>query len=98
MSSKSPPRLGMNTISEPELEDAGRNNAIKKLHIVQQESGKFGIVINLTWKEGEFTLVTQRKNVREWASLDRLSLHIQDNYGLVPSISLTLLPKQEIKK
>jgi hypothetical protein len=88
----------MNTISESELEDAGRNKAIKKLHIVQQQNGKFGIVVNLTWKEGDFTLVTQRKNVREWASLDRLSHHIQDNYGAVPSISLTLLPKQEISK
>lgn len=88
----------MNAIHESELEDAGRNKAIKRLRIAQQRTGKFGIVVNLTWKEGDFTLVTQRKNVREWASLDRLSTHIQENYGTVPSISLTLLPKQEISK
>lgn len=88
----------MNTILESELEDAGRNKAIKKLHIVQQQNGTFGIVVNLTWKEGEFNLVTQRKKIREWSSLDRLSLHIQQNYGVIPTIHLTLLPQQEIKK
>jgi hypothetical protein len=88
----------MSTISESEIEDAGRNNVIKKLHIVQQPNGKFGLVVSLTWKAGEFTLITQRKNVREWASLDRLSHHIQEIYGPVPSISLTLLPREEISK
>lgn len=88
----------MSTIFESELEDAGRNKAIKKLHIVQQTNSRFVLVVTLKWKEGEFTLVTQRKNVREWVSLDRLTLHIQDNYGAVPSISLMLLPKEEISK
>lgn len=88
----------MSTISESEIEDAGRNKAIKKLHIVQQPNGKYGITVNLTWKEGEFTLITQRKNTREWASLDRLSHHIQEVYGAVPSISLSLLPRGEISK
>lgn len=82
----------MSTILEAELEDAGRNNAIKNLQIIQQENGKYEIVVNLTWKEGEFKLVTQRKNAREWASLDRLAIHIRENYGQIPAISLTLLP------
>ncbi|MES2321627.1 MAG: hypothetical protein V4633_05140 [Pseudomonadota bacterium] len=88
----------MSVISEAELEDAGRNRAIKKLTISQQRNSKFGIAVNLTWKEGEFTLVTQRKNTREWASLDRLSLHIQEKYGAIAQISLTLLPTEEINK
>jgi hypothetical protein len=88
----------MSTISETELEDAGRNKAIKKLNIVQQTNGKYAVTVNLTWKEGEFTVITQRKNTREWASLDRLTTHIQENYGAVPPISLMLLPIEEIKK
>jgi hypothetical protein len=88
----------MNTIFESELEDSGRNKAIKKLHIIQQQNSKFWLVVNLTWKEGMFTLITQRKKVREWTSLDRLSRHIQKNYGAAPSISLTLLAKRENTK
>ena len=91
-------KVFIGTISESEIEDAGRNKAIKKLDIVQQQNGKFGIVVTLTWKEGKFTLITQRKNVREWVSLDRLSHHIQEAYGPPPLISLTLLPEEEILK
>ena len=88
----------MHTIFEAEIEDAGRNRAIKKLQLVQNARRKFEVIVNLTWKEGDFTLVTQRKNIREWVSLDRLSLHIQENYGFIPSIALSLLPTGEIRK
>jgi hypothetical protein len=44
----------------------------------------------LTWKEGDFHLVTTRKTIREWASLDRLARHIRDNCGIPPSIELSL--------
>lgn len=80
----------MGTIYEADLEDAGRNKAIRKLQIVQQQNGKYEIVVNLTWKDGDYTLVTQRKNVREWASLDRLVEHIRDCYGIVPDVQLVL--------
>ena len=48
--------------------DFVKNKAVKRLNIVQSESGKYQIVVNLTWKEGEWNLVTTRKTIREWAS------------------------------
>lgn len=80
----------MNTLSEAELTDFVKNKAVKRLNIVQNESGKFQIVVNLTWKEGEWNLVTTRKTIREWASLDRLARHIRENYGIPPAIILSL--------
>jgi hypothetical protein len=80
----------MNTLSEAELTDFVKNKAVKRLNIVQNESDKYRIVVNLTWKEGDWHLVTTRKTIREWASLDRLARHIRENYGIPPSISLSL--------
>lgn len=82
--------ITMSTISEWELEDAGRNNAIKAMDIVQQKSKKFRILVQLTWKGGMFTLETQRKHAREWSSLDRLIKHIKEHYGNVTSITIHL--------
>lgn len=80
----------MNTLSEAELTDFVKNRAVKRLNIVQNESDKYQIVVNLTWKEGDWHLVTTRKTIREWASLDRLARHIRENCGIPPSISLSL--------
>ncbi|MCW8167077.1 hypothetical protein D8B22_19530 [Verminephrobacter aporrectodeae subsp. tuberculatae] len=80
----------MNTLNEAELTDFTKNNAVKRLCIVQSESGKYQIIVNLTWKEGEFNLITTRKTIRKWSSLDRLARHIRENYGIPPSISLSL--------
>ena len=80
----------MNTLSESELQDFMLNKAVKRLNIVQTKSGKYQIIVNLTWKEGDWNLLTTRKTIREWASLDRLARHIRENYGIPPSISLSL--------
>lgn len=81
----------MNTVSESELTDFVKNKAVKKLQIVENEAGKYRIVINLTWKEGDWHLVTTRGKPREWASLDRLARHINEKYdGELPPISLSL--------
>lgn len=81
----------MNTISESELADFIKNKAVKKLHIAQNEDRKYEIVITLTWKEGDWNLITTRGKPREWASLDRLARHIQEKYqGTLPPINLTL--------
>jgi hypothetical protein len=83
----------MNTIVEAELADFIRNKAVKKLNIIQVDESKYQIVANLTWKEGDWYLVTTRKKTREWASLDRLARHIREKYnGAVPPISLLLKP------
>ena len=84
----------MNTIIEAELVDFIRNKAVKKLNIIQVEESRYQIVANLTWKEGDWYLVTTRKNPREWASLDRLARHIREKYNgvVIPPISLLLKP------
>jgi hypothetical protein len=83
----------MNTISEAELIDYMVNKAVKKLHIIGNPKNKFRIVVILTWKEGEWHLITTRGKPREWASLDRLAKHIQEKYdGDLPPITLTLTP------
>ena len=81
----------MNAIREAELTDFVKNTAVKRLNIVQSGVSKYQIVITLTWKEGDWYLVTTRGKPREWASLDRLARHIREKYvGLLPPISLTL--------
>jgi hypothetical protein len=79
-----------NTLGEAELVDFIKNKAVKKLNIVQVDGG-YQIVVNLTWKKGDFILVTTRKTPREWASLDRLARHIREKYnGDLPPINLLL--------
>jgi hypothetical protein len=78
----------MSTILDAELADCVRNNAVTELHIVQQQNKKFIVEVLLTWKDGPTTLITQRKEIREWASVDRLIAHIQENYGVIPLITV----------
>ncbi|MDR3221138.1 MAG: hypothetical protein LBU46_03885 [Candidatus Accumulibacter sp.] len=80
----------LNTLREVELKDCVRNGAVKRLNIVQGGSGKYRVVVNLTWKEGDLNLVTTRKTIREWASLDNLARLIQTKYGIPPLITLSL--------
>ncbi|WEF31470.1 hypothetical protein [Pseudoduganella chitinolytica] len=77
-------------ISESELILVIRSKALRRMHIVQNGEGKFRIMVNLNNQEGELALVTFRKTPREWASLDRLARHIQEKYGVIPTITLTL--------
>ena len=88
----------MNTLSAAELTDFVRNKAVKRLNVVQNGVEKYQIVVNLTWKEGDWHLVTTRKTIREWASLDRLARHIRENYGIPPAISLSLHPLENASK
>ncbi|MEY3200729.1 MAG: hypothetical protein RIR70_279 [Pseudomonadota bacterium] len=81
----------LSSISESELTDFVANGAVKHLHLIQTEAGKYQIVINLTWKKGDWHLMTSRGKAREWASLDRLVRHIREKYdGAIPPISLSL--------
>lgn len=88
----------MSTINDSELADFAKNNAVKRMIIAQNCSGRYQIVVNLTWKEGDLNLVTTRKTVREWVSLDRLARHIRNAYGITPSISLLLHPPENPSK
>lgn len=80
----------MNTLSESELVLVIKSRAFKRLHIIQNEQGKFRITVSLNNQEGELNLVTYRKTPREWASLDRLAKHIHEKYGAIPNMTLSL--------
>ena len=80
----------MRTISESGLGLVVRSQAVKRFHIVKNGSGKYVLNVELNNHEGELTLVTTRKNAREWASLDRLAKLIQVRYEAVTVISLSL--------
>ena len=87
----------MNTINESELVLVMRSRALKRMHVIQNEEGKFRVVVNLNNQEDELELVTFRKKPREWASLDRLAKHIQEKYGAVPTMTLTLFSGEATK-
>lgn len=81
----------MNTITEIELIDYIKNGVIKHISIVQLENGSYRTNVTLTWKKGEWTIITTRGKPRDWVSLDRLASHIAKKYeGKKPPISLTL--------
>lgn len=87
----------MNTINEAEMADFVKNGAIKRFSIIQEENGRFGIEVELTWKEGTHNLVTTRGTPRLWSSLDTLTRHIAEKYDgqidLLP-ICLNLVKQQ----
>lgn len=81
----------MNTISDAELADFLKNKAVRRLNVIQNDVGKYLIVVTLTWKKGDWKLITTRGKPREWASLDRLTGHIREQYdGMLPTIVLIL--------
>lgn len=81
----------MNTITEPTLADNARNGSVTCIKAVPSQDGKgFNIFVNLSWKEGDLLLVTQRKIARTWKSADRLLEHINNNYQKVSYFSIFL--------
>jgi len=82
----------MEYIYEADLMNFLKNNAIKQLNVVQDISGKYHIVANLTWKKGDFLLVTTRKTTRKFANLDRLAKALRENSSVPPPIQLSILP------
>lgn len=81
----------METIKETLLTESLKNKAVKQVEIRQTEKGKWQVWVQLTWREGECNLITARGNSREWANLDRLISHFQENQsGPFPPIALTL--------
>lgn len=79
----------MNTITEAILVDNARNGAVELLKIAPSEDQKgFLVYVVLTWKPEEMVLVTNKKQPRYWASLDRLYAHMESKYGSVSTISV----------
>lgn len=76
-------------ISEAELTDFIRNKVVKKYSVYENEDLTYRLIINLTWKEGDFCLATTRKQPRNWASLDTLVRHLKKQ-GVLRSIQIYL--------
>jgi len=89
----------MNSISESELTDFVKNDAVKKISIVQNKNNNYQLEITLTWKKGTWHLVTTRGKVREWICLNRLTRHIKTKYdGALPPINLKLNQNKSTEK
>ncbi len=81
----------MNTITEAELIDNAQNGAVVYIKAAKSQNGKgFNLYVNLTWKEGDLLLITQKKEPRNWVSADRLLAHIEKNYREVASLTIFL--------
>ncbi len=80
----------MSTLSESELVSLAKRKVISTMLIRQNQKWHYEIYVSLYYRKGELALSTYRKTKREWVSLDRLAKHIQEHYGAVPTISLTL--------
>jgi len=86
------------TISEIELAISVKNKVVRNFIITQTTGGRYQITIDLTWRKEQLTLITARKSVREWASLDRLVAHIHEAYGTAPPITLKLCDTEELNR
>lgn len=83
----------MNTIMETDLMRLAP--FVKRIRIEETPDEKYRTHITIQKEETEQLLITQRKEPKEWASLDRLIKHLHSIYDKVPSgpippITLTL--------
>lgn len=89
----------MNTITEAELVDNARNGAVTCIKAVPGQNGKgFNLYANLTWKEGDLLLITQKKEPRNWTSADRLLAHIDRKYRKVDSLHIFLRNSEHVEQ
>ena len=85
-------------ITETDLAISIKNKAVRNFIITQTANGKYQITIELTWRREILKLITARKTVREWASLNTLVSHIHKAYGTPPPITLILCETEELNK
>lgn len=82
------------TLTEAELADFLEHKVVQKLRVVQLGKDRYEVIVSITWKPGNWRLLTQRKKPREWANLDRLAKHMLSKCkNGVPPIELVLDPK-----
>lgn len=79
------------TYTEAELADFLEHKVVQKLSIVQLGLDRYELIMSLTWKPGNWRIITLRKTPREWSSLDRLTKHIiKKSVNGLPQIDLLL--------
>jgi hypothetical protein len=75
------------TVNEAELTLLGRSNGVRRISIEETEEGRFRVLVIFMNDGNEHTLVTTRREPREWASLDRLAQRLG---RVVPTTAITL--------
>ena len=65
----------MSKVSEPQLREYDSAGVITAARVVRTEDG-YVVVINVSWKEGDLTVYSQRSKPRAWQSIDRLIGHL----------------------
>ena len=81
----------MNTITEAELTSFARSGVVTCIKAVPAQDGRgVNLYVRLSWKEGDLLLITQKKQPRVWASVDRLLAHIGHHYRTVDSLHIFL--------
>ena len=73
----------MSKVSEPQLREYDVAGVITAAKVLKSDDG-YVLVINVTWKEGDLTVYSQRNKPRAWQSLDRLIGHLE---RIAPSIT-----------
>lgn len=92
--------LDMGTVHESDLRKYCEQKAVTHMRIVRtktkgrgSEAERFGyeLYVQLSWKEQEDLLITYNsKRPRTWANLDRMTQHIDSEYGFTGTIFLQL--------
>ena len=80
-------------ITNEYLSDMLVNYAIRRITLVEDEKGKWQIVVVANWRAGELYVVTHRGGIRSWSSIDRLLKHLKKYQVKLPPIRI--LPRLE---
>lgn len=79
------------TLTEAELADFLEHKVVSKLWFVQLGKDRYEVIAAITWKPGQWRLLTQRKKPKEWVNLDRMAKHMLSKcINGVPPIELVL--------
>jgi hypothetical protein len=81
--------MSLGKISESEFREYAKNNVIKSATVVKTDEG-FILVVQITWKEGEYTLYTFRNRPRAWVSLDRMIAYMEKHELKLQAVTLRM--------
>ena len=56
-----------------------KNKAVKRISIEETPHGTYIVSVRLPWKVEEMRVVTARKKIKEWASMDSLIRRLKKN-------------------
>lgn len=78
----------LDTINERTLKEKMTLGQLLHFRIVERADRCYRVYCRLAWIESEVLFETQRKEPREWSSMDRLLDYLQKTFGDTPIIFL----------